>query len=167
MPNIILRLATIDDLELLQYWDTQPHVIACDPDEDWGWETDLKAQYPWQSQMIAELNGRPLGFIQILDPFRDTDQYWGEVEDNLRCIDIWIGEASDLNKGYGTIMMKLALDQCFENPKVEKVLIDPLKTNTSAHRFYQRLGFEFIEERTFGNDQCLVFELTRQKYLGE
>ncbi|WP_158278667.1 hypothetical protein [Rhodohalobacter mucosus] len=50
---ITLRPATIDDLELLRYWDTQPHVIACDPNGEWDWEDDLKQQ----SDYVERLRG--------------------------------------------------------------------------------------------------------------
>ena len=36
-----LREAIIKDLELLNHWDTKQHVIGCDPDDDWNWETRL------------------------------------------------------------------------------------------------------------------------------
>ncbi len=39
---IKLRPATIEDLTLLQYWDQQPHIIACDPNDDWQWAKELK-----------------------------------------------------------------------------------------------------------------------------
>jgi aminoglycoside 6'-N-acetyltransferase len=41
------------------------------------------------------------------------------------------------------------------------VLIDPLASNTRAHRFYERLGFEFVERRRFGADDCFVYRLPR------
>jgi aminoglycoside 6'-N-acetyltransferase len=58
-----------------------------------------------------------------------------DVPANLRAIDIRIGEARDLGKGYGTVMMRLALGRCFADPAVTAVLIDPLKTNRRAHPF--------------------------------
>ncbi len=36
-----LRPATYADLTLLRYWDEQPHVVASDPNDDWGWEVEL------------------------------------------------------------------------------------------------------------------------------
>lgn len=45
---ITLRPATIDDLELLKYWDTKQHVIDCDPDDDWNWEKELKHDPEWR-----------------------------------------------------------------------------------------------------------------------
>jgi aminoglycoside 6'-N-acetyltransferase len=41
------------------------------------------------------------------------------------------------------------------------VLIDPLASNEGALRFYERLGFEFVEERDFGSDHCRVYRFPR------
>jgi aminoglycoside 6'-N-acetyltransferase len=163
-PKIQLRPATIADLALLQHWDEQPHTIASDPDEDWNWEEELLKTPDWREQLIAELEGRPIGCIQIIDPQLEETHYWGDAPPNLRAIDIWIGEASDLGKGYGTVMMRLALKRCFQAPEVTAVLIDPLESNVQAHRFYERLGFQFIERRTFDEDYCLVYRLERGRY---
>jgi aminoglycoside 6'-N-acetyltransferase len=159
-----LRPATPADLELLRHWDEQPHVIASDPNDDWNWEAELHNSQDWREQLIAEENGRPVGFGQIIDPAREESRYWGDVPENLRAIDIWIGEATDLGKGYGTTMMHLAIGRCFADPRVSAILIDPLAGNTRAHRFYERLGFRFVEKRFFGGDECLVYELSRSGY---
>lgn len=159
-----LRPATIDDLDLLRHWDEQPHVIASDPNDDWDWEAELQRSPDWREQLIAESEGRPIGFLQIIDPAREESHYWGDVAAGLRALDIWIGEASDLGRGYGTQMMRLALERCFADPEVQGVLIDPLATNIRAHRFYERLGFEFLERRQFGEDDCLIYHLTRDQF---
>lgn len=163
--HIVLRDATIDDLALLRHWDEQPHIIASDPNDDWNWEEELKRRPEWREQLIAEVNGRPVGFVQIIDPALEESHYWGTVNEKLRALDIWIGEERDLGKGYGTIMMKRALERCFSDPKVSAVLIDPLETNTQAHRFYERLGFRFVEKRRFGLDDCCVYTLDRNDWL--
>jgi aminoglycoside 6'-N-acetyltransferase len=36
--------------------------------------------------------------IQIIDPAQEETHYWGDVEAELRAIDIWIGEESDLDR---------------------------------------------------------------------
>jgi aminoglycoside 6'-N-acetyltransferase len=161
---INLRSATSADLKLLQHWDEQPHVIASDPNDDWGWEVELDRTPDGREQLIAEIDGRPIGFIQIIDPAREDSHYWGNVPENLRAIDIWIGEESDLGKGYGTQMMQLALTRCFTDANVTAVLIDPLTSNTRAHRFYERLGFQFVEYRRFGDDDCSVYRLNRTDF---
>ncbi len=161
---INLRPATPSDLTLLQHWDKQLHVIACDPDDDWDWELELARDPEWREQLIAEIDSRPIGVIQIINPAQEDSHYWGNIASNLRAIDIWIGEQTDLGKGYGTIMMQLALIRCFADPLVTAVLVDPLASNTRAHRFYERLGFEFVEQRQFGDDECFVYQLNRENW---
>lgn len=146
---------------MLRHWDEQPHVRASDPNDDWNWERTLLQKPVWREQLIAEVEGRPVGFVQIIDPAREDSHYWGDVPNDLRALDIWIGVESDLCKGYGTAIMHLALRRCFANPRVHAVLVDPLASNTRAHRFYERLGFRFVERRHFGDDDCFVFRLDR------
>lgn len=161
---ILLRPTTPNDLPLLNHWDEQPHTIASDPNDDWDWEEELAKEPAWREQLIAELNGRPIGFIQIINPAEEETHYWGEVPANLRAIDIWIGEAEDLGKGYGTRMMELAIERCFQPSEVRAILIDPLESNTRAIRFYEKLGFKFVEKRTFGEDPCVVYRLEREDW---
>ena len=162
--HIILRPANIDDLPILQAWDQQEHVIASDPNDDWDWACELRRNPEWREQLIAELDGRPIGFVQIIDPKEEETQYWGNIKAGKRAIDIWIGQKEDLGKGYGTIMMQLALERCFSAPDVIEVLIDPLESNHDAIRFYKKIGFEFLEKRTLGMDICDVYHLTKEKW---
>jgi hypothetical protein len=46
--------------------------------------------------------------MQIIDPPHRGDALLGEIEPNLWAIDIWIGAAEDLSKGYGETMMRRA-----------------------------------------------------------
>lgn len=161
---ITLRHATIHDLETLSFWDSMQHVIDSDPNDDWNWQFELCRQPEWREQLLAELNGREIGIIQIIDPFHEESQYWGEVEPNKRAIDIWIGFEEDLGKGYGTEMMHLAIGRCFHDPKVTSILIDPLVSNKRAIKFYRRLGFKFLERRNFGTSECQVYELKRSHW---
>ena len=164
MSSIRLRSAILDDLALLQHWDEQPHVLAADPNDDWAWEKELLEPLPWREQLIAEYQQQAIGFVQIIDPAEEESQYWGKVPSGLRAIDIWIGEEKNLGKGYGTQMMQLAISRCFSNPEVNAILIDPLASNTRAHRFYERLGFQFVEKRRFGQDDCWVYRLDRKTW---
>jgi aminoglycoside 6'-N-acetyltransferase len=160
-----LRPATIGDLELLKHWDEQPHVQAASGNDDWfDWETELQRNPPWRELLIAEVGGRPVGAIQIIDPAEEETHYWGDVESNLRAIDIWIGETTDLGRGLGSRMMQAALERCFAAADVTAVLIDPLAANTRAHRFYERLGFRAVERRVFDRDECIVYRLRRAEW---
>jgi aminoglycoside 6'-N-acetyltransferase len=157
-----LRLATSDDVSLIRTWDQQPHVLESAGDYfEFDWEGEIPRTVPWREILIAEVDGRPIGMMQIIDPEQEESHYWGAVAPNLRAIDIWIGDAADLGRGYGTKMMQLAIERCFAPAEVTAILIDPLVSNTDAHRFYERLGFRRIERRMFEQDDCYVYRLER------
>lgn len=158
---ITIRPANKNDLSLLQKWDEEPHVIESDPNDDWEWEKELDRNPEWREQLIAELDGRPIGFIQIIDPALEDSHYWGDVSSHLRAIDIWIGDKNDLGKGYGSVMMELAIEKCFNDKEVKSILIDPLESNVRAHKFYEKIGFKFIRKQKFGEDNCFVYSLDR------
>lgn len=137
--KIRLRAAQVDDIPLLTHWDEQPHVIESDPNDDWNWESGLARDPEWREQLVAEADGVPIGFVQIIDPAREDSHYWGECPPNLRAIDIWIGEASYIGRGFGT----------------------------RARRFYEKIGFTFVDIRRFGEDVCAVYRLDREVVEGD
>lgn len=172
MPKVTLRRAELDDVKWLELWDKDDDVIACSSDDPGAavafggidWRDELAAQGEHSEYVIAELDGRPIGAMQIIDPHLEPTHYWGEIAPDLRAIDIWIGAPGDRGRGYGTQMMRLALERCFADPRVTGVVIDPLASNERAHEFYRRLGFTPIGRRWFGDDDCLVHELTRERW---
>lgn len=160
-----LRHATIEDVDVLEYWDRQPHVIAAGGAwDEFDWATELDRQVPWRDFLIAELGDRPIGVLQIIDPTAEEDHYWGDIAPGHRAIDIWIGEADCLGQGHGTAMMQAVVKRCFDDPSVHSIVIDPLATNARAIRFYERLGFVRIERRFFGEDDCVVLRLARTEW---
>ena len=164
--QLVLRNAKPEDLQLLRYWDEQPHVIASDPDSDWEWETELLRDPPWRSQLMAEVEDKPIGFIQIIDPALEDSHYWGDVEPNLRAIDIWIGEVDYLGQGWGTLMMKEAMTRCFAEDQVKAIIIDPLVSNQRAHKFYQRLGFRYLGDRLIQDQWIALHRIERHQWKG-
>lgn len=174
MSRVTLRPATLDDVPLFDRWDREPHVIAATSDdpqaekafEDAYWPDEIAMQDEFFQYFIAELinpdgTSRPIGAMQIIDPHNEKTHYWGEIERNLRAVDIWIGDAADHGHGYGEEMMRIAFRKCFADPEVTAIVIDPLNSNTRAHKFYQRIGFKPTHRQTFGDDDCLVHKLER------
>lgn len=171
--KVTLRLATAQDAELLERWSKEAHVIAAttdDPDADSAfegaiWAEELMSQSEVSYYLIAELSEGPIGALQICDPHLEPTHYWGEIEANLRAVDIWIGPAHALGRGYGEQMMRLAFVRCFSDSAVTAIVIDPLASNLRALKFYERLGFQPSERRVFGGeDDCLVHRLTREEW---
>lgn len=159
---ITLRPATPADIPLLEAWDEEPVVAASDPNDDWDWERTLGVE--GLENLIAELDGRPIGFLQITDLARDASRYWGPPQPGFMAIDVWIGAESDRGQGHGRTMMEQAIARCFSDPGVHTILIDPLQTNIAAIRFYGRMGFRFVENRRFGDDDCAVYQLPRRDW---
>ena len=162
--EVVLRKATINDLQTLTKWDQADHLVGQVPTDDWHWEEELKEESDWRYQFIAEVKGDPIGYIDIIDPYFEPSKYWGAIGMGFRALDIWIGEKDFLGKGYGTRMMLKAIDFCFADQSVHTIVLDPFKENIRAHQFYERLGFEFLEERNFDGDDCFVYHLTRNIY---
>lgn len=161
---------------MLRRWERSPHVVAAKHSvlpteeeleaeaEEWSWAVETGRSLSWRELIVAEVDGRPVGFVAIIDPAEEESHYWGDCEANLRAVDIWLGEPADLGRGYGTEIMRQALDRCFAPPLVTAVIIDPLATNVRAIAFYERLGFVFVERRGFGTDQCAVYRLERARW---
>jgi len=173
--QVLLRPATAHDAPLLHRWDLDPDVISATtslPDAaiafgGLDWHEELAAQSPVSYYLIAEVDGRAIGAMQICDPHLEPTHYWGEIRPNLRAVDIWIGEPDARGRGYGAEMMRLAHARCFSDPAVEAIVIDPLATNTRAIQFYERLGYRRLHTRMFDDDPCLVMQLTREQFLHE
>jgi len=171
--QLVIRVATQADVPTLARWDEEPSVIACTTDDPNAaqafpgavWPDEIAATSDLTCYYIAELDGRPIGAMQVIDPHREPTHYWEKIEPNLRAIDIWIGAAADRNKGYGALMMGAVIDACFADVDVAAIIIDPLNSNTDAHRFYRRLGFKPIARRIFNDeDDCLVHRLDRAEW---
>lgn len=125
------------------------------------WEEEPRGKADGREPLIAEADGRPVAVIRIIDPIREENHNWGCTKEGQRAIDIRIGNAVDLDRGYGTAIMKLALKLCFADPSVTAVLVDPPVNNPSVQRFYERFGFEYVARRRFGEEDCFVYRLNR------
>lgn len=172
METVRLRPAAPADAPLLHAWDRETHVIRAvtdDPEAEVAfdgadWAQELSDSSPVSFFLIGEEDGRPVGAMQVIDPAREPTHYWGDIEPNLRALDIWLGPADALGRGVGTAMMRQAIDACFQDSEVRAIVIDPLASNADAHRFYRRLGFRPVERRMFGPDDCLVHRLERAQW---
>jgi aminoglycoside 6'-N-acetyltransferase len=109
---------------------------------------------------MAERDGRPIGFVQLLDAAAEPTRYWGDVSAGVWAIDIWIGAEGDRGRGDGMRMLRAAVQRCVEHHGATEVLVDPLAANVRAHRFYRRAGFVPVGPRRFGGDDCLVHRST-------
>ncbi len=152
----------VADIPLLQQWDRDPDVSASGGDDDeFDWEYEVPRDVSWRELLIAEADGEPVGFMQLIDAAEEETHYWGDIEPGPWAIDIWIGAPQHRGQGIGAEMMRQALDRCFARPGVDHVLIDPLRRNERAIRFYERMRFTHTGVQWFDDDECAVMRFDR------
>ena len=116
---------------------------------------------PWRELLIAEEDGRSIGFVQLIDASEEESHYWDGATPGTWALDIWIGSSEDRGRGFGAEAMRAAIARVFEQHRANALVIDPKVDNRRAIAFYERLGFEAVGERDFDGDLCLVMRLTR------
>lgn len=161
---LLLRSMRVHDTAFISAWDEDDDVAAAlgGRGADWyDWPVELARDVPWRELLIAEEDGRAVGFVQLTDAAEEESHYWGDVESGTWTVDIWIGSPHDRGRGVGGQVMRQAIDRCFGLHHATSILIDPKVTNRRAIVFYERLGFESIAERDFDGDVCLVMRLDR------
>jgi aminoglycoside 6'-N-acetyltransferase len=159
-----LRPMRLEDVNLLRAWDDDADVAAAlggSGAEWYDWSIELSRTVPWRDLLIAEEDGRPIGFIQLIDAREEESHYWGDVAPGTWSLDIWIGSSDDRGRGLGAQIMHAALLRIFDVHGADVVVIDPRVDNRRAIGFYERLGFERVGIRELDGDQCLVMRLQR------
>lgn len=156
MASIDFRAVTKRDIPLLKRWVVQPHW------QEW-WDApdgslaeilghlDSDTVEP----MIAELDGRPVAYVQSYDPHLEDGHPYQDQPFGTLGLDIAIGEAADLNKGLGTqILIDLAA-LLFEEGSI-RLVIDPHPDNKRAIRAYEKAGFVAFDTRTSAFGPALI-----------
>ena len=95
---------------------------------------------PNQEMFVVEDSGKPIGCFQLsyLPGLMRRGMWRGMIE--------VVHVADDLrNRGYGSEMMRWALERCRERG-CGMVQLTSNKKRTDAHRFYERLGFHKSHE---------------------
>lgn len=78
-------------------------------------------------------NNRPVGMISLID----IDQRNQKCEIGR----VLIGNAEDRKKGYGKHLLSLVLEYAFLHLNMRKVYLEVFAENSSAVRFYEKVGF--------------------------
>lgn len=65
-PNLRLRAAVPSDAPMLRRWESAPHLAELLGDDDWEWEISLAAPHPGHRPFVAEVDGHPVEFLEIL-----------------------------------------------------------------------------------------------------
>lgn len=148
--EVTLRLMTEADLEMLHDWLNRPHIV-----EWWGGEAarpgldEVRQQYlprvlaaEGVTPCIAMIGTEAIGYAQSYIAMGSGDGWWeDETDPGVRGIDQSLANATDLNQGLGTALVRALVSRLFSDPAVTKVQTDPSPDNARAIRCYEKAGF--------------------------
>lgn len=148
MNDIDFRAVTKKDASLLRRWITSSHW------QEWWGEPQTEVaeilshlESDSVEPMIAELDGKPVAYVQTYDPHMEDDHPYQDQPFGTLGIDISIGEASDLDKGLGTDILVALAEVLFDEGAI-RLIIDPDPSNKRAIRCYEKAGFIAFDTRT-------------------
>lgn len=150
-PNIKFKKLEENDLINLHKWLNTPHVIESYEKKPSTLE-EVKSKYhtritgedPTLSFIIL-YDKNPIGYIQKYKVSDDPElaKYTNRESTGL---DLFIGEPTYVHKGLGVyILQEFLKSHVFNEDTVESCIVDPLTTNTSAIRAYEKSGFKHFE----------------------
>jgi RimJ/RimL family protein N-acetyltransferase len=156
------------DFPMFHEWVRRPHVAQ------WWSEPstleDIKDEYlptldgrSSTKAFIASLDDEPIGFIQVYVVQGSGDGWWeDETDAGARGIDQFLADATRLNQGLGTAMIKAFVDRLFQDPGVSKVQTDPSPANARAIRCYRKVGFKDVGEVMTPDGPALLMRCERE-----
>lgn len=146
-PRYDLRAVEEADLALLRRWLREPHLV-----EWWGDPAEALAEIRAAlddvatEPLIAELDGRPIAYLQNYDPHLEDDHPYADQPFGTLGIDLSIGPPEMLGLGHGSALLAQFAEALFEEG-APRVVIDPHPANARAIRAYEKAGFRHLEER--------------------
>jgi RimJ/RimL family protein N-acetyltransferase len=114
---------------------------------------------------IVNIENEPIGFIQAYVVEGSGDGWWEDERDpGARGIDQFLADASRVNQGLGTAMIRAFLEQLFGDPAVTRVQTDPSPANRRAVRCYEKAGFKAIGEVSTPDGPALLMRCDRSDH---
>ena len=144
--HVTLRPLTEDDWHLLLKWNNDPEVMKYFDHEDFSPTSlsEVQSIYRWVSThahcFIIEVEGHSIGecWLQRMNLQRIVDQFLGE---DLRRIDIAIGEKDLWGRGYGTEAIRLLVDFSLTHERADAIFGIVSADNERSLRAFRKCGF--------------------------
>ena len=157
--GIGFRPLTAGDYPLLCRWLNAPHIREWwgDPDEELGFIRDMVEGRDTTRPYIIELDGAPVGYIQVwfLGHYQNAtwieeNPWLAELPLDAVGVDLSLGDPAWLSRGVGSEALGAFVRRLREEGH-ETIIIDPDPANTRAVRAYAKAGFRpvpHLEGRT-------------------
>lgn len=133
------RKATLNDLDLLSGWQSNPHVRAWwGSPEPYG-EAELADTRV--ARWIVSYAGRPFAYMQDYTVHGWEEHHFADLPEGSRGIDQYIGEPDMIGAGHGPAFIAMRMKALFaEGAPV--IATDPHPDNARAIAAYRKAGFE-------------------------
>jgi aminoglycoside 6'-N-acetyltransferase len=161
MPSeVTFEPLTLMHRDLLKDWTSQPHVL-----EWWGEANqDVDAFFVEDDEhwpFVAVVDGEPVAYIQSWRPTRGEQYPWQHnLADDVRGMDLFIGPADKLDRGFGTTIVAAFAKKLFAEG-APKIYIDPNTKNLRAIRAYEKAGFRRLYEVSDIDGTSLLMEISQ------
>ncbi len=152
--RVYLRPFEPGDAEMYRRWraDADPMALA-------GWNERAPMSVAQVEQRIQNLMKEPSDeFVTFLICLADDDRPIGEVmladidrRNGSAQLGIFIGEAAEWGKGYGTDAVNALVDFGFAEMRLERIWLNVWTENPRAQRAYEKAGF--VHEGTLRHDR--------------
>lgn len=157
-------------LPLWQQWSEKPHVKNA-----WfidGYETvdiiheKIKGN-GYDYSFIFSLDNRAIGYIVACDLYayrticKEPKGLFTREPPGTFCMDLFIGDETYLDKGYGAAIVRAFIDYIFAHFDANRILIDPAADNKRAIRCYEKAGFKIVGEAFDGITNCYTMEIKK------
>ncbi len=170
-PRLVLRPLREDDWETLLTWNNDEEVLYYAEGEDVTGYTleEVQELYRTISRLafcfMMEFDGRPIGecWLQRMNLARILEQYPGE---DVRRIDLLIGEKALWGRGLGTEAIGLLADFAFGHEHADAVFAcDVADYNHGSLRAFQKAGFSVCatHPQPPGNKAHIKHDLIRRR----
>lgn len=161
-------------LPLWQQWVEKPHVknvwfIEGYETVDYIYEKITGNGYDFP--FIFSIDGQPIGYIVACDLYAyrticpQPKGLFTKEPPGTFCMDLFIGDEANLDKGYGTKIVRAFIDYIFQHFKAQRILIDPAVSNTRAIHCYEKAGFKIIDKAFDGITDCFRMEIKKANFI--
>ena len=158
-----------EDMPLIGSWLRRPHVEAWfGPPETWMSEITQYFAEPWFEAYKVELKGRPIAYLQCIDPRAAPPElvapyeFLRDAPVGTRALDFCIAEVDCLGRGYCARIMMQFVTRVLADPDISRLIVDPDPANDRAVRCYERAGLRRTGIVETPEGPSLLMEMTRK-----
>jgi len=173
--TISFRKLQLDDLPLMHKWLNSAHVHEWyDKDKNNSLEEiterygpKIKGEKSTDCYMVLYDN-QPVGYIQSYK-VNDWPAFgkYVDYDDHTVSLDLFIGEASFMGIGFGSMMLKKFLQEIvFSYPDINTAIIGPEPSNIRAINAYEKVGFSYAKTVQLPNEteESYIMELSKSNF---